>query len=139
MRIAHRWLACTTTLLSLYALAPPAVADADRRLAVFGYTRTVPVESMPDSVIDDWKYLDDRNVLAFRRGQPFLLALNRDCPALQTAGVIGFNAAISGLVATQSLLVGSGSVAAECGIEQIVQLEKRAAAPRADQGRLFTP
>lgn len=126
----RRILTLTTALISLAVLAPPAVADADRRLAVFGYTRALPVEAVPDSVIDDWKYLDDRNVLAFRRGQAFLLALSASCPELQSAGVIAFNAAISGLVASKTLMVGGGSGATECGVERIVQLEKLGPSPR---------
>lgn len=131
MRASSRTLVLAASLL--LSLPMTAVrADADSRLAVFGYLRALPVESLPDRVIDDWKYLDDRHVLAFRRGQAFLLELSADCPALQSAGVIGFNAAISGLVASKTLMVGSGAAASECGVEQIVQLEKRAAAPAAD-------
>lgn len=126
MRAPTLVLAFTATLLGLGALSLPARADADRRLAVFGYSRALPVEAVPDRVIDDWKYLDDRNVLAFRRGQAFLLALGAQCPSLQSAGVIAFNAAISGLVASKTLLVGSGGAATECAVEQIVQLEKLA-------------
>ena len=126
IRDTIRPLAAALLALCAATATPPAAADADRRLAVFGYTRALPVESVPDSVIDDWKYLDDRNVLAFRRGQAYLVALSASCPALQTAGVIGFNAAISGLVAAKTLLVGSSASATECGVEQIVQLEKLA-------------
>lgn len=111
--------------------APRATADADTRLAVFGYTRALPVETVPDSIVDDWKYLDDRNALVFRRGQAFLLVLSASCPALQTAGMIGFNAAISGLVAAKTLLVGSPQTASECGIAQIVQLERLSLPPAA--------
>lgn len=116
--------------LLLSALAAPAHADADRRLAVFGYTRAMPVETVPDRVIDDWKYLDDQNALAIRNGQGYLVVLAQTCPALQSAGVIGFNAAISGLVAEQSLIVGSGSGASTCAVAQIVQLERRAPGTR---------
>lgn len=110
--------------LSTAIATPLAVADADARLAVFGYGRALPVEAVPDSVIDDWKALDDRNALVFRRGQAFLVVLASSCPALQTAGVIGFNAAISGLVAAKTLMVGSGPSATPCEVEQIVQLER---------------
>lgn len=132
MLAPSRSLAAALLALAASAMTPPAAADADRRLAVFGYTRALPVESVPDSVIDDWKYLDDRNVLAFRRGQAYLLVLSAPCPALQTAGVIGFNAAISGLVAAKSLLVGSNANASKCGVEQIVQLEKLGPSPSAN-------
>ncbi len=115
--------------LAAFAAAPPASADADSRLRVFGYTRAAPVETVPDSIIDDWKYLDDRNAMVFRRGQAYLLVLGTSCPALQSAGVIGFNAATSGLVAAKTLLVGSRNSSSECGVEQIVQLERVAFQP----------
>lgn len=104
--------------------ATSAHADADSRLRVFGYARAMPVETVPDSIIDDWKYLDDRNAMVFRRGQAYLLVLGSTCPALQSAGVIGFNAANSGLVAAKTLTVGGRGAATECSVEQIVQLER---------------
>lgn len=110
--------------LACFACAPPVSADADSRLRVFGYTRALPVEAVPDSVIDDWKYLDDRNVMVFRNSQAYLLVLSSSCPALQSAGVIGFNAAISGLVAAKSLMVGSRNATTECGVDQVVRLER---------------
>lgn len=121
-----RCAALRRAVLALCALAaaPLAWADADARLAVFGYMRALPVETVPDNIIDDWKYLDDRNALVFRRGQAYLLALGAACPELQTAGVIGFNAAISGLVANKTLLVGSRASSTQCSIEQIVRLER---------------
>lgn len=115
--------------LGVLAAAPPVSADADSRLKVFGYARSAPVDTVPDSIIDDWKYLDDRNVMVFRSGQAYLLALSGSCPALQSAGVIGFNAALSGLVATKTLMVGSGSSASECGVDQIVQLQRSGVFP----------
>ncbi len=121
---------CSASLRSLalalaaFACAPPASADADSRLRVFGYTRAMPVETVPDSVIDDWKYLDDRNVMVVRNGKSYLLVLTSSCPALQSAGVIGFNAALSGLVAAKTLVVGSRTTSSECGVDQIVQLDR---------------
>ena len=103
-----------------------ALADADARLRVFGYARTAPVETIPDSIIDDWKYLDDRNVLVFRSGQAYLLEMAGSCPALQSAGVIGFNAAVSGLVAAKTLMVGGRNTQTECGVSRIVQLQRLA-------------
>ena len=117
--------------VAVFACAPPASADADSRLKVFGYTRALPVESVPDSIIDDWKYLDDRNVLVFRNSQGYLLVLSGACPSLQSAGVIGFNAATSGLVAAKTLVVGSRSTQTECGVEQIVKLDRVPFAPGA--------
>jgi hypothetical protein len=106
-----------------------ALADADARLRVFGYSRAAPVDTIPDSVIDDWKYLDDGNVMVFRNGQAYLLVLSGSCPALQTAGVIGFNAALSGLVAAKTLVVGGRSTQTECGVSQIVQLQRAGGPP----------
>ena len=101
-----------------------ALADADARLRVFGYSRTAPVDTVPDSVIDDWKYLDDGNVLVFRNSQAYLLVMAGSCPALQSAGVIGFNAALSGLVAAKTLVVGGRTSQTECGVSQIVKLQR---------------
>ncbi|MCC2656057.1 MAG: hypothetical protein K0Q76_1165 [Panacagrimonas sp.] len=101
-----------------------ALADADSRLRVFGYTRAAPVDTVPDSVIDDWKYLDDANVLVFRNSQAYLLVMAGSCTALQNAGVIGFNAALSGLVAAKTLVVGGRNSQTECGVSQIVQLKR---------------
>jgi hypothetical protein len=101
-----------------------ALADADSRLRVFGYARSAPVDTVPDSVIDDWKYLDDANVMVFRNSQAYLLVMAGSCPALQSAGVIGFNAALSGLVAAKTLVVGGRSSQTECGVSQIVQLRR---------------
>lgn len=106
-----------------------ALADADARLRVFGYSRAAPVDTVPDSVIDDWKYLDDGNVMVFRNSQAYLLVLSGSCPALQTAGVIGFNAALSGLVAAKTLVVGGRSTQTECGVSQIVQLQRAGGPP----------
>lgn len=114
-------LAVVATIASTTALA-----DADARLRVFGYARTAPVETVPDSIIDDWKYLDDRNVLVFRSGQAYLLEMAGSCPALQSAGVIGFNAAVSGLVTAKTLMVGGRNTQTECGVSQIVQLQRMA-------------
>ena len=106
-----------------------ALADADARLRVFGYSRAAPVDTVPDSIIDDWKYLDDGNAIVFRNGQAYLLVMAGSCPALQTAGVIGFNAALSGLVAAKTLIVGGRSTQTECGVSQIVQLQRSAGSP----------
>jgi hypothetical protein len=65
----------------------------------------------------------------FRNGQAYLLVLAGSCPALQTAGVIGFNAALSGLVAAKTLAVGGRSTQTECGVSQIVQLQRAGGAP----------
>ena len=108
-----------------------ALADADARLRVFGYSRAMPVDAVPDSVIDDWKYLDDANVLVYRSGQAYLLVMAGSCPALQSAGVIGFNAALSGLMAAKTLQVGGRNTQTECGVSQIVQLQRT--------GGSFTP
>ena len=114
-------------LAVLAATASTAVlADADSRLRVFGYARSAPVDTVPDSVIDDWKYLDDANVMVFRNSQAYLLVMAGSCPALQNAGVIGFNAALSGLVAAKTLMVGGRNSQTECGVSQIVQLKRLA-------------
>lgn len=119
--------------LALAALAATAsttaLADADTRLRVFGYARSAPVDTVPESIIDDWKYLDDANVMVFRSGQAYLLVMSGSCPALQSAGVIGFNAALSGLVAAKTLVVGGRSTQTECGVSQIVKLQRVAMSP----------
>lgn len=101
-----------------------ALADADARLRVFGYGRAAPVETVPESIVDDWKYLDDAHVMVFRRGQAYLLEMSGSCPALQTAGVIAFNAALSGLVAAKTLVVGGRTLQTECGVSRIIQLQR---------------
>jgi hypothetical protein len=106
------------------AFSSAALADADARLRVFGYTRLAPVDTVPESIIDDWKYLDAANVLVFRSGQAYLLVMAGSCPALQSAGVIGFNAALSGLVAAKTLMVGGRGSQTECGVAQIVKLQR---------------
>lgn len=125
-RIHRRGMRAIALATLAATLSTAALADADARLRVFGYARTAPVETVPESIIDDWKYLDDRNVLVFRSGQAYLLEMAGTCPALQSAGVIGFNAALSGLVAAKTLMVGGRNSQTECGVSQIVKLQRLA-------------
>lgn len=116
-------LAATATL----AVADPAATE--RRLTALGYVRGDPVQILPQDVIDHWDYLDDRTVVVHSgAGGHYLVSLGADCPALQSASVISFNAAITGgLVESGALIVGASASAPECSISQIVRLDRRPA------------
>ena len=113
------------TLASSTASADP--ASTERRLAALGYTRAEPVNVLPQDVIDHWDYLDNRTVIVHSgAGGHYLVSLASECPALASASLISFNAAITGgLVESGGLVVGASASAPECAIGGIVRLNAK--------------
>ena len=117
-------------VLVLATLAGTASADpasTERRLAALGYSRAEPVTVLPEDVIDHWDYLDNRTVIVHSAaGAHYLVSLTSECPALASASLISFNAAITGgLVESGGLIVGSSASAPECAIGVIVRLNAK--------------
>lgn len=107
------------------ALAQPGAAE--RRLAALGYSVAEIVEVVPDQIVTSWAYLDQRNVLVHRdTTRHYLVTLPDACPALETASLIAFNAAISGLGASTTLKVGASPSAPECQVGSIFRLDRAA-------------
>lgn len=126
IRRRRRLRAATLAALSLGAsLALAAGGTAERKLSALGYTTAEIVEVVPDQIVTSWDYLDDRNVLVHRdTTRHYLVTLPEPCPALQSASLIAFNAAIAGLGASSTLKVGSSPTAPECRVGSIFRLDR---------------
>ena len=99
-------------------------AGAQSHLSALGYSVAEAVEVVPDQIITSWNYLDDRSVLVHRdTARHYLVTLSRPCPALQSASLISFNAAIAGLGASGSLRVGSRPGSPQCELDRIYRLD----------------
>ena len=115
-------------IVAVSALGGAALADTtvSRTLAAKGYSVADPIHAVPGNTIDTWDYVDDRNLIV-RRGHDghYLVTLATPCPALQTAGTIGFNAAITpGLHDAGELVVGHTARAPSCEIAQVFELDR---------------
>lgn len=101
-------------------------ASAERRLSALGYVKAEAVDVVPDQVITSWNYLDSQNVLVHRdTARHYLVTLTYPCPALETASLISFNAAIAGLGSSQTLSVGSRNSATDCTLGPIYRLDRQ--------------
>ncbi len=107
-------------VLSLFACAvvndEPAL---DERLAEYGYRPGENVEKVDSYQVGDWQYLDERHLIFGNGEDHYLLSLNANCPALQSAEHLAFKPRSAALRRLDDAIFTSATTLAHCEIEAI--------------------